>query len=388
MTTKRIILVTPYDPHDVSNWSGTVSFLFGALVRDQSGIDIQYIRGPLGVLDLIARGTNRFLRNFGISLDCRFSTVFALITGAYLTARLSFVKSGTLLGIASSNYFGYIRTTKEIIYISDGTFRAINALYPAFKKFQRWLQVQGDKNEQKTVSKARYIIYPSRWAIESAKQDYGVASDKIFEIPFGPNISDDWITRYYAQKSVSGARQTKLLFVSADWKRKNGDEAVEICRALIESGVDAHLMVIGDAPRTKPDFVTYWGFLRKSDPKQLAKLCQAYQDAHFLLLPTIADASPIVFSEAQAFGLPSITYNVGGTSSAILHGETGLLFPVGTRAKEIANEISRHVRNPELYQNISINCRRRYERSANWDSWSKVILKIVKNEDPRSNVAA
>ena len=324
----------------------------------------------------------------GISLDCRFSTAFAFITGAYLTIRLLFTKSGTLLGIASSNYFGYIKTSREIIYISDGTFRAINALYPAFKKFPSWLQVQGDKNEQKTVSKARYIIYPSRWACESARHDYAVSGEKIFEIPFGPNISDDWISRYYAQKSVSRAQPTKLLFVSADWERKNGDEAVEICRVLINLGVNAHLTVIGDAPKTKSDFVTCLGFLRKSDPKQLAKLCQAYQDAHFLLLPTIADASPIVFSEAQAFGLPSITYNVGGTGSAILDGETGLLFPVGTRAKEIANEILRHVNNPELYQRISIKCRRRYEQSANWGSWSKVILKIVNGEDPRSSVAA
>ena len=382
MATKRIILVTPYDPRDVSKWSGTVSFLFDALVRNENGIEVEYIRGVLGILDFAARGANKVLRYFGVSLDCRFSTAFALINGAYLTLRLLFVKPGTLLGIAASNYLGYIKTNKDIIYISDGTFRAVCALYPAFQKFPRWLQAQGDKNEQKTVSKARYIIYPSHWACESARLDYGVPSSKIFEIPFGPNISADWIERYYLQKTISRDQPVKLLFVSADWERKSGDKALEVCRSLVDAGLDARLTVIGEAPPTRLDLVEYMGFLRKSDPEQLAKLCQAFREAHFFLLPTIADTYGIVFSEAQAFGLPSITYSVGGTASAIVHSETGLLFGLGTPADEIAEEILRHVDSPELYRNLSINCRRRYQRSANWNNWSKVILTIANGDNP------
>jgi len=377
MATERIILVTAYNPRDVSKWSGTLYFLFDALVKNPGGVKVEYIRGPLGTLDFAARAVNKILRYFGVSLDCRFSTAFALISGAYLTVRLLFAKSGTLLGIAASNYLCYIKTSRDIIYVSDGTFRAIGALYPAFQQFPRWLRAQGDKNEQRTLSKARYIIYPSRWASDSAKLDYRVPNGKLIEIPFGPNISNDWIDRYYLQKSISCAQTIKLIFVSADWQRKNGDKAVEISRLLIDAGLHVRLTIIGVAPHyvTKLDFVEYMGFLRKSDPKQLAKLCQAYREAHFLLLPTIADASPIVFSEAQAFGLPSITYDIGGTASAIAHGETGLLFLIGTPTNRFAEEIVRYVQSPDLYHDLSLNCRKRYQESANWGNWSKIIVR-------------
>ena len=47
MPTKRIILVTPYDPRDVSKWSGTLYFLFDALLKNAGNIEVEYIRGPL-----------------------------------------------------------------------------------------------------------------------------------------------------------------------------------------------------------------------------------------------------------------------------------------------------------------------------------------------------
>jgi glycosyltransferase involved in cell wall biosynthesis len=376
MATKRIILVTAYNPHDVSKWSGTLYFLFDALAKDAGTVKVEYIRGALGIFDFTARAINKILRYFGMTLDSRFSTAYAVIIGTYLSVRLLFAKSGTLLGIAASNELSYVKTSRDIIYVSDGTFRAISALYPAFQKFPKWLKKQGDKNELRTLSKARYIIHPSRWANESARLHYGVPSDKLIEIPFGPNISGDWISRYYLQKSISCTQPIKLIFVSADWERKNGAQAVEITKSLIDAGLNAHLTIIGDAPDyvVKFGFVDYMGFLHKSDHKQLAKLCQAYSESHFFLLPTVADASPIVFAEAQAFGLPSIAYDIGGTASAIVHGKTGLLFRIGTPANEFAKEILRYVKSPELYNELSMNCRKRYQESANWSSWSKVIL--------------
>jgi hypothetical protein len=65
-------------------------------------------------------------------------------------------------------------------------------------------------------------------------------------------------------------------------------------------------------------------------------MCDAFREAHFLVLPTLADATPIVFSEAQAFGLPPISYDVGGVGGAISHGRTGLLLPPGAPAELFA----------------------------------------------------
>jgi glycosyltransferase involved in cell wall biosynthesis len=119
------------------------------------------------------------------------------------------------------------------------------------------------------------------------------------------------------------------------------------------------------------------GFLRKSDPEQLKQICEAYRKSHFLVLPTKADTFGIVFCEAQAFGVLPVTYDVGGTGSAVVNGETGLLLPLDAEAKRFAEEILRYINNPELYHDLSERCRNHYLDRANWRTWSKLILELA-----------
>ena len=135
----------------------------------------------------------------------------------------------------------------------------------------------------------------------------------------------DVINKFYKLKSINSDGDIRLIFVSTDWNLKNGDMVIDICQLLISAGIRLRLSMIGDAPgyARQLEFVDDKGFRRKSDPGQLVQLCEAYQNAHFLISPTKADAYGVVFSEAQAFGVPPISYDVGGTGSAILHGETG-----------------------------------------------------------------
>jgi glycosyltransferase involved in cell wall biosynthesis len=374
----KLILITPYDPNDVSKWSGIPHSLYRALKEQQGSVGFTYARGVLGLLDFGARVINRALRLLGIALDCHFSAAYAMLAGAYLTIRFLFVGECTFLAIAGSNYVPYFATKRRIIYISDATFRSLSSLYPAFRAFPKWLREQGDRNEEKTLSKARFVIYPSRWASESARVDYGTPPDRLFSLPFGPNIPDTMINKYYAPKSVSD-KAIALAFVSADWDRKNGDMAIAICHLLIASGLTVRMMTVGDTPEYAKalDFVEDRGFLKKSDPEQLAKLCEVYRQAHFFLLPSTADAFAIVFSEAGAFGVPSIAYDVGGVASAILHGNTGLLLPPGASAEMFANEIYRHVCAPGCYEELSRNCRVRYLNEANWRRWAEMIFRLA-----------
>jgi hypothetical protein len=95
----RIILVTAYNPADISKWSGTLYYLHAALRRNPSG-SITQVRGGLALLDLAARAFNECLQKCGITLDCRFSTAYGVLAGLYLTARLQFAPDGTLLAVA------------------------------------------------------------------------------------------------------------------------------------------------------------------------------------------------------------------------------------------------------------------------------------------------
>ena len=91
MASSQITLVTPYNPNDVSKWSGTVFSIFRSLTENSGGAKVQYACGALALFDAGARLINKVSRLFGFSLDCRFSTAYAMLTGAYLSVRLLFV---------------------------------------------------------------------------------------------------------------------------------------------------------------------------------------------------------------------------------------------------------------------------------------------------------
>jgi glycosyltransferase involved in cell wall biosynthesis len=109
----------------------------------------------------------------------------------------------------------------------------------------------------------------------------------------------------------------------------------------------------------------------------MLRICHAYGEAHFLLLPSKADTFGIVFSEAQAFGVVSIAYDVGGVSSAVLHGHTGSVLPPEATDAALAAEILRYVREPLLYQATSERCRNRYLAEANWTRWAALIWQLA-----------
>lgn len=380
MTDKSILFISPYDPEDVSKWSGTIYFLFQALKENAEDVPVLNVRGRFAaVLDFAARALNRIVQACGISFDCRFSTAYALISGAYFTIKLFFAKGDTIVAVAASNYMPYVFTRKPIIYISDGTFRSVCELYPAFRALPGWSRRQGERNEARSLSRARFAIYSSDWALESAQRHYGVRREQLFSLPFGPNIQPRLIEEYYDPKIIRSQDEIRILFVSADWQRKNGELVVEICQSLIAVGAKVRLITIGDTPAhaDRLGFVDNRGFLHKSDRSELLEICEAYQQAHFFVLPTKADTFGVVFSEAQAFGVPSVTYDVGGTSAAVVHGKTGILLPVGSEAAAFSKCILRYIENPDLYHELSSCCRERYRTEANWQSWSALILALA-----------
>src|SRR5207248_2243957 len=89
----------------------------------------------------------------------------------------------------------------------------------------------------------------------------------------------------------------------------------------------------------------------------------------FLLVPTRADCAPIVFGEADAFGLPVITTNTGGVSEIVRDGENGFLLPYGTRGVDYAEVIARIYSDDERYAELVQASRAAFEDRLNWDAW-------------------
>ena len=113
------------------------------------------------------------------------------------------------------------------------------------------------------------------------------------------------------------------------------------------------------------------------------KFCSILKDTHFLILPTEFDASPIVFCEASAYGVPSIATNVCGVSQPIKHGENGFLLPPTATADDYAEIIKSAFSDKKKYIELRKSSRREYETRLNWDVWgekvNKILVKTVKN---------
>jgi glycosyltransferase involved in cell wall biosynthesis len=379
----RIIFLSPYNPHDVRKWSGTIYSLYRALSTraDAADFKLEYVSG--GVLDFGARLINKLVQPWR-EFDCRFSTAYAVVSGIYLTIRLALIRDGIIVAVAASNYLPYITTRKKILYISDATFCAITDLYSSFRAYPTWLKKQGNRNEERSLHKAQFAIYPSLWAADSAREHYGVPVERVLEIPFGPNISDDLIERTFKPKPSVGKHTVSIMFVSTDWPRKNGDLVVEVCERLRGRGIQVRLIVIGKAPDhvARLPFVDARGWLSKDEQSQLEQLCQAYADAHLLLLPTKAEAFGVVYSEAQAFGVPSISCDVGGVGSAIIDEQTGSVLSITADADAFAGAVERLVSSPELYSRMSKACRERYLKQANWGAWADLLFSLARSGRP------
>jgi colanic acid/amylovoran biosynthesis glycosyltransferase len=88
------------------------------------------------------------------------------------------------------------------------------------------------------------------------------------------------------------------------------------------------------------------------------------QEADVFLLPSLAEALPVVLIEAQATGLPVVATDVGATGEAIIDGQSGFLVPPADAAA-IADRLAYLADQPELWPQMGRAGRR--HATANFD---------------------
>jgi len=371
---RQLIFLSPHDPNDVGTWSGTAYSVYHGLLHAGASVEIVRANWTEGVARLAAR----LLRKIGIGIDLRRSVTYAYLASKEASLRLGFTRGDVIVAIAAAPYLFSLRTSRPLVFVSDATFASIRRIYSVFANMPQWLSDAADKVEHEALHRSSHILLSSEWAKSSANVDYGVKPEAIDVMPLGPNIRAEVIDRFKPAKSADFRRGVRLLFIGADWDRKGGPTVLDIKRELDSRGIACELFLVGNCPKDLPiqHDVHVLGRLDKSDAGQLLELCRLYESAHFFVLPTSAEAYGIVFSEAQAFGCPSLTYAVGGTPTAVLDGITGFTLPLGAVAKDFAEKICSLVREPRQYERMSANCRNRYEMEANWDTLANSVINI------------
>jgi hypothetical protein len=95
-----------------------------------------------------------------------------------------------------------------------------------------------------------------------------------------------------------------------------------------------------------------------------------------MLLPTRADATPIVTCEASAFGLPTLATDTGGLQGSITRGVNGFLLPPEAHGDAYAAKIVSVIDNPAGYDDLVVSTRNEYENNLNWDAWGRSMRSI------------
>lgn len=371
----RLGFVSVEDPEDVRSWSGIPYFILREL-RHQ-GVDVEVISSlkrnfrywftPQKIVSkLTARGLqiNRHplaIRSFAAQIERR-------IKG----------KQFDVIFSTSSIPIAQLPAGIPVLYWTDAVIEGMADYYKgSFANISpRELRISHDQ-EQSALNRAAFGIYSSDWAASLVRSLYKTADEKIKVIEFGANLSIDHdvneIVRFNELRLKS---QCILLFIGVDWERKGGAFAFEAAQRLNERGIKTVLKVVGcNAPEAP--FVERLGFIDKGTPEGQQKIKHLLTTSTFFVMPTRAEAAGIVFSEAGAYGLPTLATKTGGVDNYVKDSQSGYCLPLTATGSEYADLIANTLADPDTYQKLSLGAFQRYKQTLNWSVAVSALLNLV-----------
>ncbi|HEX8359166.1 MAG TPA: glycosyltransferase family 4 protein [Longimicrobium sp.] len=376
MTRPRIAFVTTGDARGRSAWSGIPFYMARALERHVGSVG--YI-GPLSspsarlhrLRHLVQRATigTAHPQHHRPSIARDYARIARRRLGGY----------DVVFAVAASEVLAELETELPVVYVSDSTVRSMRDYYPQFREMSPAHAAQADAMERRSLERADRVMYPSEWAAASARDDYGVAPEKIFIAPFGANLDAVPAAEGLAARKSEG--ECRLLLLGVDWTRKGGDTALQVVEDLRRTGLDARLVVCGCVPARPVDaeVVRVIPRLDKSDPAQAAALTDLLLRSHFLLLPTRQECFGAVFCEAAGHGTPSLATDTGGVASAVIDQESGFLFPPDAPPSAYAATIRALMEDRPRYEKLVSSSRRAYDERLNWDAWARTAARVIED---------
>lgn len=372
----KIAFVTASDPLDKKSWSGIYYQMYKSLENKTEKVDCI---GPIPLFFMkslaVINKLTRFLFNKGY--NHKNSIVLSFIHSKYIQFKLGNNKYDYIFAPAASTEIAFLNTNIPIIYCSDSSFGQLNEYYDTYSNLFKFSIRESNFIEQRAILKATYFTYPSQWAKAYIDKNY-IKTATIEVIPFGANIDNDKIR--YIPKRIDKASDVNFLLLGVDWERKGGEIVYGTFLQLLEQGYNINLTVCGCLPPVSHPRIKVIPFLDKNNASDLEEFANLLQDTHFLFLPSKAECFGIVFCEASAFGIPSITRNTGGISNAVHNGINGFCLGEQASNEEYLQLIKKYIDNPVLYEELSISSRNLYLEKLNWDKWANELLNLLNKQ--------
>ena len=353
--------LSPHNPHDRRSFSGTTYFAARAL-EHRAGIRLR-ILGP----HRPPRTLDRLLRRQKPEVE---------------VAQLNAHGLDAVLGLVASPLLDQLMTEQPHLpafHVTDAT--------PAFLREAYGWKVpdEADAVETRVAARAARVIYSSHQIADRAAADLALSDLDATSAPFGVNF--DHLPETCPRKPRFD--RLNLLFVGLDWVRKGGDIAVATLDTLLSRGIDAHLTIVGRCPeahRSHPH-ITYAGYLNKNRPRDARRLATLYSKTHVFLLPSRADCTPMVVTEAMAHGTPVLASDTGGIAMQIGGRGTGRVMAPFAAPHDWADTISEITADRAAYEFMSDAAFERAQRHLSWTNWAEAVEGTIRTALAPATVA-
>ena len=372
----RIGFISDKDPSDRGPWSGTKNRLYEQVKECAS--EVVWIKVRYDWTTYIFRVILLLMAKL---MGRKYSSIHTTFIARRLSSSISkedIDKVDVLFVPSGAQYLYKLDVDKPIVYLADATFRSIYDYYSDFSNFFSFNRKQGEQIDQNALNNSTHIIVSSDWCKESVVNDYGIPKSKISVIEFGANIDSNDVP---TEIKTTVTSPLQLVFIGVEWERKGGDIAVDCVQKLNEMGITAELNIIGvtlpERYREIP-FITEIGRLNKNISEQYEQFTSIVGNCDLLLLPTQAECAGVAFCEASAYGLPTLTYDTGGTPNYVKNGINGYRLPLSANGLDFALRIKVILENDE-FPTLRKGCKTYYNSHLNWQVWRKNFSNVLAN---------
>jgi glycosyltransferase involved in cell wall biosynthesis len=363
-----------WSPLDKTAWSGTY---FNAYKAIKKNADVQcfHYNWPWYIREqLIFHKQIQKLRNRKVAVE--FLRGYARWFSKQLEKELRQTKIDALFVPGAPQLIAYCKTSVPIIYLADATFQQLQGYYDSFSNLAPYNIQQGIELDRRAFENAAHGMLASEWARQSAINDYHIPENKITVQPLGANL--DLIPAVTELKNAKN-KICRLLFLGVEWERKGGQIALDTYYILQKSGMQVQLTIIGCQPpiAVNDKNIVVIPFINKNIKEEADRLYNILLQTNFLLLPTRAECAGVVFCEAGAFGIPSVTTDTGGIGTYVKNGINGFTLPLSAGPEAYADKMLELYSKDDAYRQLCISSRNTYESTLNWDTWGASFRQIA-----------
>lgn len=381
MSRLKIAYISVYDSRDVHNWSGLGYYIAKTLEKYVG--DLDYI-GNLKTKKFFKYEVKRFINK--VFFKKQFWTEITPEVAKDWANQIEKMLDGKeydIIFCPGSRPISMLKTKIPIVSWTDSCHPGLLDFYAPRNEICDESLNNTIEIEKMALINSSLLLYASDWAASIAINYHKINPSKIKVVPFGANVDQNNtkqdVINFISNKSKNVC---KLLFVGVDWKRKGGDIALRTVEGLNEKGLKSELIIVGCEPiieKPLPEFVKSLGFISKSTEEGKQRINKLFEESHFLIVPSQAEAYGLVFCEANSFGVPALATNVGGIPTIIKDDINGRTFPKDAEIDEYVAYIFKLMNNSNEYKKLALSSYNEFNSRLNWDIAGQTVKKLIED---------